>query len=104
VQGEFDYELDTWDREDDRVKYREARLEPGDTVHVIGGVVEDTSSEWGSGIVGTISGHEDERFLISKGTESEAIKKRLIQFIFGVITSAVLFGIGVSVLQSAGVL
>lgn len=86
---------ETWDREEDRVQYREARLEPGDAVHVAGGTVESEPEEWGSGITATIGASETaDRFLISEGTESTVVREHLIQFATGVTVGLTLFGLG----------
>lgn len=102
---DFDARPETWDSEDDRVKYREARLEPGDPVHVAGGTVESVPDEWGSGIDATVGASEtSDRFLISEGTESSVVRKHLVQFGTGVTVGLALLGLGLHVLRSSGVL
>lgn len=94
--------VETWTDDDRRVKYREARLEPGDTVHVTGGVADGGPDGWGSGVAATVAapaGGGD--FLISEGTKSEAVRKHVVQFVTGAAVGLVLLAVG---LQVAGVL
>jgi hypothetical protein len=99
---EFDTAFETWDREDDRVKYREARLEPGDPVHVAGGAVENVPDEWGAEVDATVGGSgTGDRFLISQGTESSVVRKHFIQFITGVVVGTILLVLGISALGVA---
>jgi hypothetical protein len=95
----FDTAVETWDCEDDRVKYREARLEPDDSVHVAGGTVENVPDEWGAEVDATVgvSGTGD-RFLISEGTESSVVRKHLTQFATGITVGLLLFTLGLHVL------
>ena len=93
----FDTAVETWTRDDDRVKYREARLEPGDPVHVTGGVVTHVPDEWGSDVDAAVGAPEtDDRFLISQGTESSVVRKHLVQFITGVVVGTILLVLGSS--------
>jgi hypothetical protein len=95
----FDTAVETWTRDDDRVKYREARLEPGDPVHVAGGVVEDVPDEWGTGHTATVGTSDaDDRFLISEGTESSVVRDHLIQFSTGTTVGVLLVVLGLHVL------
>lgn len=94
VDSEFDNALETWDDEESAVKYREERLEPGDTAHVSGAVVESVPEEWGSGIDATLGPASEERFLISRGTESDVVRRHLIQFVTGTIVGTILLVIG----------
>ncbi|QLG48824.1 hypothetical protein [Natrinema halophilum] len=100
--GEFDGALDTWDPGDDSTKYREARLEPGDPVHVTGGVLESVPDEWGTGVTATVGAPEgNAQFRISKGTESSVVRNNVVQFVTGVGVGLILLGFG---LQTAGFL
>jgi hypothetical protein len=96
ANDEFDGSLETWDDEGSAVKYREARLEPGSEIHVAGGTVHDTPDEWGSGIEATIGAPAaDDQFLISRGTESEVVRRHLVGFVTGTIVGIALLGLGV---------
>jgi hypothetical protein len=93
----FDTAVETWNRDDERVKYREARLEPGDPVHVAGGAVTHVPDEWGSNVDATVGAPEtDDRFLISQGTESSVVRKHFVQFITGVVAGTILLVLGLS--------
>jgi hypothetical protein len=93
----FDTAVETWTRDDERVKYREARLEPGDPVHVAGGAVTHVPDEWGSNVDATVGAPEtDDRFLISQGTESSVVRKHFVQFITGVVAGTILLVLGLS--------
>lgn len=96
---EFDTDPETWDRESDRVTYREARLAPGTPVHISGGVVEDIPDEWGTGITATVGAPDSNaRFMISEGTESSVIRKHLIQFTTGITVGLLFLTLGLHVL------
>lgn len=95
---DFDGSLERWDDEESAVKYREEHLEPNDTVHVSNAVVQDTPEEWGSGIEATVGGEE---VLLSRGTESEVIRRNLIQFVTGTVVGLGLLGLGVRSLRLA---
>ena len=93
----FDTAVKTWNRDDERVKYREARLEPGDPVHVAGGAVTHVPDEWGAEVDAAVGAPEtDDRFLISQGTESSVVRKHLVQFITGVVIGTILLVLGSS--------
>ncbi len=93
--ADFDGSVETWTRIDDRVTYREARVEPGDPIHVSGGTVESGPDEWGSDVAATVGGADaDGRFVISEGTESTVIRNHLIQFLTGVVVGLALLGLG----------
>lgn len=95
---EFDPDPETWDREEDHVQYREARLEPGDPVHVAGAAVESVPDEWGSEVAATVGdAGADERFMISRGTESAVVRRNLTQFVTGVAVGGVLLALGLYV-------
>lgn len=99
LNGEdFDGSLERWDDEESAVKYREERLEPSDTVHVSDAVVTDTPEGWGSGIEATVGG---EAMLLSRGTESDVVRRNLIQFVTGTIVGLGLLGLGVRALGLA---
>lgn len=98
ADGGFDGTVVRWDREGDRVTYREARLEPGDPVHVAGGVVESVPEEWGSDVDAIVGALADSRFLISEGSESSVVRDHLVQFLTGVVVGAVLITLGLSTL------
>lgn len=96
----FDGTPEKWDREDDRVNYREARLEPGTPVHVAGGAVEAVPEEWGSSTAATVGNPGgDTRYLISRGTESGVVRRHLVQFATGVSVGLVLLLLGVHTLD-----
>jgi hypothetical protein len=102
---EFDTDPETWDRESDRVTYREARLEPGTPVHIDGATVESVSDEWGSAIDASVSASDtDGRFLISEGTESDVVRKRVVRFITGIVFGFGLLAVGLHVLDIVTVL
>ena len=86
LEAEFDGTVETWTRENDRVIYCEARLEPGTSVHVAGATVESVSDEWGSATDASVSASDtDGRFLISEGTESDIVRNHVVQFITGIV-------------------
>lgn len=96
---EFDTDPETWDRESDRVTYREARLAPGNPVHILGGVVKDIPDEWGTGITAIVGAPDSNaRFMINEGTESSVIRKHLIQFATGITVGLLLLTLGLHVL------
>jgi hypothetical protein len=99
LDTEFDADHDRWDRPSDRVRYREARLEPGEPVHVADAVVESRPDEWGSGIDASVGGPQDGGPLtISEGTESSVIRQYTIQFATGLVFGTGLLAIGFHVL------
>jgi hypothetical protein len=100
IDAEFDGSTERWDREDDRVQYREARLEPDAPVHVAGGAVRSTPDQWGSGVTATVGPSDADRFLLSEGTESNVVRENLVQFSTGVTVGLVLVALG---LRAAGV-
>lgn len=101
----FDCNPETWERENDRVQYREARLEPGDGVHVADGAVESVPEEWGSGISATVgSSGTGEQLRISEGSESTVVRTNVVQFVTGVVIGLVLFGLGLHALGIRGLL
>jgi hypothetical protein len=93
----FDASLERWDDEESAVKYREARLEPEDTVHVAGATVQSTPEQWGSGVKATVGGDA----VISRGTESDVIRRHLIQFVTGTIVGLGLLGLGARTVRLA---
>lgn len=97
----FDCDPDTWRRDGERVRFREARLEPGDDVHVAGGAVESVPEEWGSAVNATVGAANGDRYLISKGTESSVVRRHAVQFVTGLAVGGVLLALG---LHSMGVL
>jgi hypothetical protein len=98
---EFDADPETWDREDDHVQYREARLEPGDPVHVAGAGAERVPDEWGSGVAATVGdAGADGGFRISRGSESDVVRRNAIQFTTGTVIGLGLLALG---LHAAGV-
>ncbi|WP_121821293.1 hypothetical protein [Halostella salina] len=97
----FDATVDTWDDEEATVRYREARLEPGETVHVAGASVESVPEEWGSGVDATVAASEPDSYRISRGTESAVVRRHLIQFVTGVAVGGAALGIGVRSLSLA---
>ncbi|WP_135822744.1 hypothetical protein [Halostella litorea] len=97
----FDADPDTWDDEESAVKYREARLEPGDPVHVAGAAVESVPEEWGSGVDATVGASASDRFLVSRGTESEVVRRHFVQFVGGVLVGAGAFAVGARALWLA---
>lgn len=96
---EFDGALDTWDDEASALEYREARLEPGGSVHVAGGERQSVPDEWGSGIEATVGESDGEQYLISRGTESEVVRRHLVAFVTGTIVGLALLGVGVRAIQ-----
>ncbi|RQG89625.1 hypothetical protein EA473_21690 [Natrarchaeobius chitinivorans] len=101
----FESDAETWDREDETVKYQEARLEPGDTVHVIGAEVESVPDEWGHSIDATVTeAVSDDQFRISEGTESGIVRNQLIQFITGSIVATGLLLLSYPPLTRAGMI
>jgi hypothetical protein len=101
MDPEFDGSLEKWENEDQQVQYREARLEPGDSVHVANGRVESAPDGWGTGVSATVGTPEtDENFMISEGTESSVIWKHLVQFATGTVVGGALLALG---LHAAGV-
>jgi hypothetical protein len=92
---DFDASLETWDDEESAVKYREARLEPQETVHVTGAEVTSVPEAWGSAVDAKIGkSTTDDRYMISRGTESDVIRRHAIQFVTGTIVGAGLLAIG----------
>lgn len=105
LEAEFDGSVETWARENDRVAYREARLEPGTPVHVAGASVEHVPDEWGSATDATVSGSDTNgQFLISEGTESDVVRKHFVQFITGIIFGSGLLAVGLHILDIVTVL
>jgi hypothetical protein len=101
MDPEFDGDIDTWDREDQQVQYREAKLVPGDPVHVVNGRVESAPDDWGTGVSATVTEPKsDDGFTISEGTESSVIRKHVVQFVTGSVVGTVLLALG---LHAAGV-
>jgi len=97
----FDCDPETWDRPDDHVQYREARLAPGDPVHVAGAGVERVPEEWGSGTTATVGdAGAAGRFTISRGTEADVVRRNAIQFTTGTAIGLGLLALG---LHAAGV-
>jgi len=93
--NDFDSSLETWDDEESAVKYREARLEPQDTIHVTGAAVQSIPEEWGSAVDATVANSEaDDRYMISRGTESEVVRRHFIQFVTGTIVGLGFLGVG----------
>jgi len=105
TESSFDGTPETWDRQSDDVQYREARLEPGDSVHVTGGVVENVPDDWGSEHSATVgAAASDERYLISEGTETDVVRTHLVKFSTGFVVGLALLGLGLYVLRSTGAL
>lgn len=91
----FDSSLETWDDEESAVKYREARLEPQETVHVTGAAVQSVPEEWGSAVDATVAKSDtDDRYMISRGTESDVVRRHFVQFVTGTIIGALLMAVG----------
>ncbi|WP_135821184.1 hypothetical protein [Halostella litorea] len=102
---EFDADPETWDRPADHVQYREARLEPGDAVHVAGATVESVPEEWGSGVAATVGdGGTDEGFSVSRGSESDVVRRNAVQFTTGVVIGLALLALGLHTAGVAGLL
>jgi len=99
--GGFDATVDAWDDEEATVRYREARLEPGDRIHVAGGTVESVPDEWGSGVDATVGAADPDRFRISRGTESAVVRRHMVQFVTGVIVGGAVLALGVRSLSLA---
>ena len=98
----FDASLETWDAEEENTRYRESRLEPGEAVHVTGAEVDHLPDQWGSGIEATVGeSSTDDRFLISRGTEPEVIRRRAIHLVSGVVIGLGLLGLGVFTVSQA---
>ncbi|MFT4947488.1 MAG: hypothetical protein ACI8TL_001732 [Natronomonas sp.] len=92
---DFDAALETWDDEESAVKYREARLEPQETVHVTGAEVRSIPERWGSGIDARVGKSEtDDRYMISRGTESAVVRRHFVQFVTGTILGLALLAVG----------
>lgn len=94
----FDCDPDTWDDQTDTVRYREARLEPGELVHVANGAVERVPEEWGSDVAATVGASESGgSFTVSEGTEATVVRSNLVQFTTGVLLGSALLVVGLSV-------
>lgn len=92
---EFEASLEKWDDEESAVKYREARLEPQDPVHVNGATVRSVPEDWGSAADATVGEAEtDDRYMISRGTESAVVRRHLIQFVTGTIVGSAILAVG----------
>jgi hypothetical protein len=94
----FDAAVETWDREDARVQYREARIAPGDTVHVADAVVTDTPEAWGADVDATVGAADGNDFLLSDGTEGEVLKQNATQFVTGIVVGGVVLALGLYIL------
>lgn len=95
----FEASPEKWDDKESAVKYREARLEPQEPVHVNGAKVRSVPEEWGSAVDATVEEAEtDDRYMISHGTESEVVRRRSIQFVTGTIVGSAILAIGVRAL------
>jgi len=95
MNTDFDGSLETWDDEESNVKYREARLEPHDEVHVTGAAVQSIPEEWGSAVDATVGNSDtDDRYMISRGTESDVIRRHFVQFVTGTLIGLASMGIG----------
>lgn len=94
-ETEFDCSLETWDDEESAVKYREARLEPQEAVHVTGAAVQSVPEEWGSAVDATVAkSATDDRYMISHGTESDVVRRHFTQFVTGTIIGGGLLAVG----------
>jgi len=66
---------------------------------VNGAKVRSVPEEWGSAVDATVEEAEtDDRYMISHGTESEVVRRRLIQFVTGTIVGSAILAIGVRAL------
>lgn len=102
LETEFDCSPDTWDKKDDSAKYREARLEPGEQVHVADATVEDRPEAWGSAVDATVGASTEGHYMISEGTESSVIRKHFVGFASGVVVGVAILAIGLRALSATG--
>ena len=95
-----DGDIGTRDNGDQQAQYREARLEPGDSVHVANGRVGGTTDGRGAGVTALVGAQTDSGFTISQGTESSVVRKHHVRFATGTVIGAALLALG---LHAAGV-
>jgi hypothetical protein len=91
-----DGQTERWDSGDRQATYREARLEPGDNVHVAGGVV-DSVPEWRSDVAATVAAPEDGGLVIREGTTSGVVQKHVGQFVTGTVVGLGVLALGLHV-------
>jgi len=102
MDPESDGAVNTWDRQAQQVQYREAKLVPGNDVHVAGGEVERAPDSWGTGVSATVGAPSSgDGFIISEGTESSVIRDHVVQFVTGSVVGVALLAVG---LHAVGVI